>query len=732
MLRANLSRERRILLRRGLLGWLAAAAIGILAAWLPPAERLEQTTLDLRYRRFNRDTRASDAIVIVDADEASLKHLESVYGRWPWPRRVYRQLLEYLAAGEPRFVLFDIVFPGASPDRTDDTELGGISGTMGNVSHAALLLEDRVGEGTGSAPLPPGVAAKHRLDARITGWRDPQRAYRDHVLPTAEILSAAKHLHIASFRPDADGIARKLPLLFPYASGEEIVWLPSLALSGLLATLPASRIDLEPGTLVIRSRDTAVQRIPVGDGAELALHHYRIEREPAVIPIAPILASAAAIQRGEGEDPSTLPVSPFEFKGKIVIVGASAVGAHDLKPTPIRAVSPGSLLQATALSNLLLRDYQRPIPAGARAALAALIFALCYLGALFPKRIAIKIALPLGILAAYAALACLSFRVWGTILPMGIPLVVGLATLFDAVAYTGFRENARRKQLQSMLDKYVSPAVRDQLMASGTDPRAEVGATHEVSVLFTDIRGFTHLCEKLEPRIVVERLNEHLGAMTALVFETEGTLDKFIGDAVMAFWGAPLKADDHAMRAVRCGLRMIEAAERVALSWRPYLAEGEHFRIGVGVHSGRAIVGNIGSRQRLDYTVVGDTVNIASRVEGVTKEYGTPVLIGKPTYEAVKSQIVCRFVDSVHVKGRDASIDLYQALEVRREGIPSARARLAEAFGEAHRDFVEGDLSRALARFNAAEREVPEGDRLCQIYAERCRRGLPQATRATG
>ncbi len=272
--------------------------------------------------------------------------------------------------------------------------------------------------------------------------------------------------------------------------------------------------------------------------------------------------------------------------------------------------------------------------------------------------------------------------------------------------------------IQGTLSKYVSPSVSSHLIESGINPIAEVGKWKEISILFSDIRGFTSLSEGMAPDFLVKVLNEYLGEMTDIIFNHEGTLDKFIGDAVMAFWGAPIDDADHARKSVSTAIQMIKAVE--AFNQRNRKDGYPQLKIGIGIHTGKAIVGNIGSNKRLDYTIIGDNVNLASRIEGLTKEYGVSLLISGNTFEVVQNHFLCRPIDVVVAKGKTQSVPLYQPLAERRPGADITKIEnLVFMFNDAFKLYQQGQFSWALENFRKIKEKYPE-DQPTLTYIERC------------
>jgi adenylate cyclase len=721
-----MTKQQKRRLKRALLGVFALSFLVVGWDQVPLTRQMEQATLDYRYLRFNRSTPSSKQVVLIDIDEQSLKALAPSYGRWPWPRKVYKDIIEFLAMGEPSAILFDLLFTEAQLGSDDDQLLAQVSQQVPAVSHAMQFTSDRGEDIAGVNPLPSGFDAKYPLtlaEGSVTPSQG-KRAYRDYLIPNPELLKLQPRIHVVSTVKDSDGAYRRKPVAFNY----EGKWYPSMLLQGVRSTLKDSTLKFEPGKVVISGTDPESNQpktlfIPMDQNATVPLHFYDDDKRAETIPVAAVIDSAIKLQRGEVSDPAQLKVNPFELKNKVILIGGSAAGLEDLKATPISPAYPGVLLHATAISNALTGDFLRPVPQPINILIGFVFLLLVYYSSFYLHSIAGRVMLPLGALAAYNGAALYLFQTQSLALSMAMPSIVGLLGLLDGFAYISFVEGAERKRLTGTLNKYLSPAVAEQMAESGSDPTAEVGRNEELSILFSDIRGFTTLSEKAEAGVVVAWLNEYLGKMTDVVFECEGTLDKFIGDAVMAFWGAPVRTEDHALRAVRAAMKMTDALVQLKAKWVREGKFGQETAIGIGINTGKVIVGNIGSEKRLDYTVIGDNVNLASRIEGLTKQCKVGMLIGPRTYELVMNSIVCRIIDFVRVKGKTQHVIIYEPLcEASSPDAPAMRD-LAGRFESALELYRKGDFKKALELFtaiNAGRAGQAGGDGPSQVFIERC------------
>jgi adenylate cyclase len=358
-------------------------------------------------------------------------------------------------------------------------------------------------------------------------------------------------------------------------------------------------------------------------------------------------------------------VPPETFAGKIVLVGAEAIGSGDIRPTPFDDVYPGVELHADVMDNVLRRNFIIRAGMAPFDALIIIVFGILmgiYLPRMNASRAIFYSALLLVLFTVVNVLIYTTQNIWlGYIYP-GISLVF---TSGGLIAYQYLTEEREKKRTRQTFQYYLDPHMIEQVM-SQPDALKLGGEKREMSVLFSDIRGFTSFSEKMAPTDVVNFLNQYFDRMTGLIFQYKGTLDKLIGDAVMCFWSHPLEIKDHAVKATLCALEMIQAVEDL----RPVLIlpGGARFDIGIGVNTGQMVVGNMGAQSRFSYTVMGDNVNLGSRLESLTKYYGIRILISDTTYEACKDVIFCRELDKIQVKGKSLAVTIYEPLGVRRRG----------------------------------------------------------------
>lgn len=369
---------------------------------------------------------------------------------------------------------------------------------------------------------------------------------------------------------------------------------------------------------------------------------------------------AAALFRDDPsqEEYSTAQLDAFrsQFKDKFVLIGLTAAGLLDLRPTPLSARTAGVEIYAHAIDNLINRQFNRDVPEFTQLALL-LLLSLLFGAVVFLIRSQSLSFVALAITLALILGGSVVLLKSGWILRSMAPAAAIVAAYTTITAIKLIAEQRQSLQLRTTFGRYVSPQVLIYLLAN-PEKVTLGGERRDMTILFSDIRGFTTISEASEPEEVVEMLNEYLTRMVEILLRHGGTLDKFIGDAVMGFWNAPTNDPDHAYHAVACAVEMIDETARLRRQWE---AEGKAaIRIGIGINTGDAVVGNIGSQQVFGYTVIGDAVNLASRLESKNKDYGTEIIISEFTLLRIGDRIQANYLDEVKVKGKDKAVKIYE------------------------------------------------------------------------
>lgn len=640
---------------------LAGAVLVLLLSWAGVLDVAEAKTYDARTAWLADPAAADSAIVVVAVDENSLQVYQDMLGRWPWPRDVYAAMLEYFSAGGARLAVFDITFP--EPDL--DAPLGD-----------TLFAEALAATGLGTLPftMAPGDSADaaewERSLARIGGEEalrrrraalerhalgpapEPVRSYPYVEPPRALFAQAAAGLGSIVWNPDPDGVTRRERLVYAHR-GELYPSLP-LAAARLLAPDRYGG-DVEPSSGTLRIGDT---RVPLHRNAFLIRWRGPFleggESTYRVIPAFRILNSYNQVLAGRTPD-----VPLDELQGRIVFVATTAPGTFETRANPLSPDDPGVMIHATILDNLLRGDWLRRVGVGANGAMvlgAGLAAGL--VSATLPSAVLGSIgALIVLVLAGVIATVAFAQGLW---LDMAAPVLTAAVAYAGTMAGSYMTEGREKRRVRDLFGRYVTPDYVAQLADNFED--VELGGERiPLTLLFSDIRGFTSLSEKLPAETVIEMLNQYLDKMAEVVFRHGGTLDKFIGDAVMAFWGAPLAVEDHPRRAVEAALDMMDELEELNEQWSETGAPAR-LAIGIGVNTGEAIVGNIGSLSRkLDYTAIGDAVNLASRLEGLNKEYGTSIIVSETTASRLDADAYeLATLDEVKVKGKEQAVRIFE------------------------------------------------------------------------
>lgn len=593
-------------------------------------------------------------VQVVAIDEESIRRV----GQWPWPRTEVGRLIEQLSGAGAAVIALDIVF--AEPDRTSPAQL---AARLPRADPALLAqirrLPDNDAMFAKSVANTP-VVAGYFLTPEASGGTvtakggfavsgsPPDAAlhnYAGAVAPLPAIQEAAKGTGFLTFAPDGDGIIRRVPLL---AKAKDQV-VPALSVEAI-------RVAQGAGSIMIKTSDgsgnlsggseVGVTALKVGDftvpttrSGELWVHYPKAGSAKAV-PAWQVLSGALSPQQRERA-----------FAGKIVFVGASAVGLHDLVATPVQDRELGVNLHARAAEQMLLGEFlTRPDWAAGLERTLVLVFGAILLLAL-PRLGALKGAV-LGLVLAAVTLggSWLAFTRAKFLLDPTWPLLAILGVYLAVTVLTFYLEERRRSHIHRAFDHYLSPELVRRIAA---DPRQlELGGEErEMTVMFADIRSFSSLSEHLTPREITQFLIGFLTPMCEVLLERRATIDKFIGDGILAFWNAPLDDPDQYRNAARAALGMVARLALVnAAPPQPWPGD---VRIGIGLNAGPCCVGNIGSASRLSYSLIGDTVNLAARLEPLTKRYGVAIAIGEDFRERIPGFAVLG-LDRLRVAGRNA------------------------------------------------------------------------------
>jgi adenylate cyclase len=623
-------RTRRLILGVGLVAMALACELGYLA--LPLVDTLDRYLYDTRLRL--QPPKPNTRVLIVDVDERSLRE----QGRWPWSRETLGKLVQTIAHdGGARAVGFDMVFaePQAQQDPVLMRALAGAPVALGYYFSSEL---GAVSTGMLPAPVWPSTVLRDRR-LSVTTWN----GYGANVVP---LQRAARSGGFFNPMVDRDGVVRSLPLLAEYRGQ----LYESLAVSLL-------RMYYGNAPLTLRADGLHADSLGFGPSGELA----RVPVSEGTTALVPFQGrggpGASRFRYVSATDVLEGRIEPRLFRDRIVLIGTSAPGLTDLRATPVSEVYPGVEIHASLIAGALEGTIRtRPVESPLLSAIAiALVggtaaFAMATAGVV---GIAAIMLVGLSTLLAWNAIAYAHLG-WVVPLASGVLALVTIAVTNLVAGYV--TEGRSRRAVIGLFGQYVAPQLVER-MASDPDNFVLESQNKELTILFADIRGFTRMAESMEPQQLRDYLNRFLTAMTEVIHTYNGTVDKYIGDAVMAFWGAPVDDPMHADHAVAAALAMQREVDRLnrefeALGW-PRLT------VGIGINTGVVRVGDMGSKLRRAYTVIGDAVNLAARLEGLSKKYELPIVIGDATRRAVRG-IALQFVAQSEVHGRTEPVGVWQ------------------------------------------------------------------------
>ena len=645
---------------------------------IPFITALDAYLYDVRVRTFMPGT-LDPRIVVVDIDEKSLAEL----GRWPWSRNTVADMVRRLTDDyQVAAVGFDVVF--AEPDdssglrvlekigrgalRDEPGYQKALSGLRKQLDYDALFAETLRGrpvilgyyfsnkEGeqrTGGLPPPLFAAGSFAgLNTRILSWE----GFGANLAPLQQAAASGGH-----FNPlvDFDGNTRRVPLILEFQGA----YYESLSLAMVRHLL--GKAEVYPG---VPDGANTVEWLDIsGERGQL-----RVPVDEELAALVPYRGSEYSFPYVAAADVIKGRVPPEVLRDRIVLVGTTAPGLMDLRATPVGGAYPGVEVHANLIAGMLDGTVREKPGFVLAIDFVQLLFFGALLTILLPLLSPVRATLLAGVSALL--LLALNFSLWSSanlVLPLAAAGVMILLLFAFNMSWGFFVESRSKRQFTELFGQYVPPELVDE-MAKNPESYSMEGRNEELSVLFSDIRSFTSISEGMNPKELTQLMNEYLGTMTEVIRHRRGTLDKYIGDAIMAFWGAPVADPAHAGNAVLAALEMQQAVAALAV---PFTARGwPVLHIGVGVNTGLMTVGDMGSPVRKAYTVMGDAVNLASRLEGITKEYGVGIVVGEGT-RAQLPDFAWRELDRVKVKGKDEPVSIHEPWGLKAE---LSSERLAE------------------------------------------------------
>jgi len=601
---------------------------------------------------LNTSQKASDKIVTVVIDNESLSQI----GRWPWKRTYYTDIFEYLEnSGKARLVVFDSLIRSKDNSK-DDKEFFSRIKKLNKVVFSIFFSKQSDSieshDNDNSEKL-----LKKRFSIKINDKRPKKfiknTEYSGSSYVLYDLLKSIKGLGSVLVYPDKDGIIRKYEPVIRFNGS----YYPALSLEVLSELANDSDFTLSNKWLISDNL-----KMPVYNSQHRAYTYIKwykpFSRDKLYSHKSysawEVIKSYKQIKNGQKPI-----LSPDIFKDKVVVVGATATALNDIKSTPLGGNYPGVDIQATCIDNILNNDFIHKPPAIIRFIIlfgAALITLLAIL--LFqPLQSTLFILL---LIIGYFNICAFIAYPNNIILDITAPLAFIFCSFTVGYGYKYVLENSKKRQIQKIMAKYVSKDVMMNILNNIEDVKLG-GKKTEVTVLFADIRGFTSISEKLKPEQVSAILNHYFSEMVPIILKHHGMLNKYMGDALLAVFGAPVDNPEHPLMAVKCAIEMLEKVKELQQKW---LDENNTLiEIGIAISTGETFLGNIGSEDRLEYTVIGDTVNIASRIEALNKVFNTKLLISQSTYEKVKNLDVIK-ISSVPIRGKAEPIDIYEVIKL--------------------------------------------------------------------
>ena len=680
---------------QGILVGIVSAGVALLLLSTGCLDGIESLTWQWRVRQLAAPSPSTPQIKLILLDQASLDWGKQVnrWG-WPWPREALAGLIDFCTAAGARVFVTDVVLSEPSVSGVyDDEVLGDAIKRAGNVV-SIVVLSGSAGERT---TWPEHVPTPLSMEgSAVTDWISrAQGVVVDHAtFPIHEVAQASAALGNVVKERDRDAVISRMPLVRIF-DGQTI---PVLGLAAFMVAENPGSVSISNGWLQVGTR-----RLPMDRSGQMILRYRGGKRVYSMFSAASVLQSH--LRMLEGREPT---VNPSEFKDAYVLYGYSAPALLDLRPTPMSTIAPGVSIHATILDNVLESDAISEIPSG-QAAMLIIIPAIIAGGVVRRGRRALHTVIASCFLLPLPWLFSLVAYQRGAWAPVTAPTVGVALTLFTVIILNYATEGRARAFIKNAFQYYLSPDVIEQILA---DPnRLKLGGERrEMSIFFSDLQGFSSIAESMDPRELTNLLNDYLSDMTSIILDENGTLDKYEGDAIMAFWNAPLNQTDHAIRACRAAIR---CQRKLADRRKEFLRKtGHELFMQIGIHTGPVVVGNMGAHQRFDYTVLGDAANLASRLEGANKVFGTYIMVSESTWKAAQKTMDGRELGRIRVVGRKQPVRVFELRALANKDGQEDHLK----FDEARELFEAGRINEAAAIF-----KEQTGDPVTGAYLERSR-----------
>ncbi len=605
-------------------------------------ERIELNAYDFRFKLRGERTTPSP-VKIIAIDDASL----NVFGKWPWKRQLHAQFIKILKEYGVNAIMYDILF--IEPDIEhpyNDRALVEEANAAENVYFPFYFPRS-----TDKTSLPGKSFLQFGLKNNLIEYFISEN---DIVTPLPGLLDASAGTGYVNGYPDDDGVTRSAVLFIRYL--DRIYPIISFRIACDFLGVKLDDLQFKPGKyLKIPLRNNTIQ-IPVDDYCQMLVNYSCGIESFNPYSFADIMTSYNQIQQGKN------PIIDLSIlSNKIILIGTTATGTTDLKPIPFSSVYPMVGVHASIIDTIVNENFIRTAPVLWEILLLLLLG--CLMGIIIPKLKPISgVVFTLILTGIYLFFNYHSFATLGISFKIIYPMLLIFLSDLSIVIYRHATEEKEKKWIRNVFSTYITPSVVNKILKEPESLKLG-GERREMTVYFSDLSGFTTISESLSPEDLVHLINEYLSAMTDIIFKHEGTLDKYEGDAIMAFWNAPIDQHDHAFLCCRAALDCLDELGKLQKKWekegRPQLS------MRIGINTGPMIVGNMGSNTRMDYTVMGDSVNLGARLESANKEYNTTIMISESTKKQVESRIECRELDALKVKGKNKPIHVYELMALK-------------------------------------------------------------------
>ncbi len=689
-------------MQRSLLKFVIALILALLLSWAYLFIPQSFQSIDSRLRDFlfviRGELPKNNNVVIVDIDEKALDK----FGQWPWQRNIFANLLYKLTEAKAGIIGLDVVF--AEPDGTSphifakrfpelkdklenyDEYLATSFSKTPVVGGYTFLFENAKEDRT---PNIPATFIEKGLSQNVSILRPKGIALNIDILQNS-LYSSGFFNNI----PDLGGMIRHVPLIMKY---KDVIY-PSLALEMIRIYQSENIVEINGDDIAIDNIKIGDLKIPTDKEGRIVLNPRGPQRHFKYISIADIFNGT---------------FNPKDIEGKFVLIGTSAMGLMDLRATSFDNSMPGVEVHATVIDNILTGDIlQKSVEA--RVYDLIIIWLIIFIMVMLFSLVSSLLIIPLALIISYILFKIffISLFTYGMVLNLLFPLLSFIFAMFVSIIVDYIISSKREQDAKRMLGKKVSPAVMDYLLENSKDDLIKSKEV-EATIFFSDIRSFTTISEKIgSPDRLITMLNRYMTPMVDNIIHHKGTIDKFIGDAIMAYWNAPLEIKNHTDMALNSAIEQIEMLASINSEITPEY--DVNINIGIGIHTGLVTAGDMGAKGRSDYTIIGDNVNLASRLEGLTKQYGANILISKASYDRLTQEYKIRPIDLVEVKGKSKAVEIYEIICNNKD----ISINEIDEYSEAIKYYREGRVDDALIIFDKLQNSNPS--LLYEVYQKRC------------